>query len=287
MRATRFVAALVLAGVSTSAVALVPPQQPASHLRPIDAAQSAGAATQNTGDNGATETGANQAWIVRDPSTGRLYRQQMVTVHVPTTAWETKQVTQTVYEPEIVTNYVATEQTVYAPKTQYVLQHRVRGRWNPFRRTTATYEYEPVTTWVPATQTVSTPVTTRKWNPKQQTLTVQTPVAKIEQQTQLVQTEIPQPVTTMLANRQAPLVRVPLLARQRMLPWPPISQSPRLAQVGISRGQAPANFASNSQLRPIAGPSSAAYSAPLRTASSAASMSRDSIQVGMSATVLR
>jgi hypothetical protein len=42
-------------------------------------------------------------WIVRDPFSGRLYHQRLVTVTVPTVQWETKPVTQTVYTPKVVT----------------------------------------------------------------------------------------------------------------------------------------------------------------------------------------
>ncbi|MEZ6134364.1 MAG: hypothetical protein R3C53_05570 [Pirellulaceae bacterium] len=231
-------------------------------------------------------SGSNAAVIVRDPRTGRLFRQQIVSVSVPTVEWESKPVTQTVYEPQLTVKNVPTQQTIYTPVTQVVIQPKVVGLWNPFRQPVMTYEYKPVTTWVPQTQTVSQAVTSQQWVPKQQTVYVPQPVQKMQTQQQLVQTEIPQPTTPaaqpLYANvnsSRAPLVSIPLLARQRMLPWP--------AQTNVSPAPL-ANVANG--LRPvtssIARLSPSNYSAPMRTASSQTA-ARDGMQTGMTATVLR
>ncbi len=242
-------------------------------------------AQQTTSSSTTSGTPAPPATLVRDPLTGRLFQQQVVNVQVPTTTWESKPVTQTVYEPRIVTSYVPQSRTVYAAHTQYVLQSRVRGRWNPFRRETLTYRYVPVTTWVPTTQTVSTAVSSQQWVAKQQTVMVAQPVQRMTTQQQVVQTEVPQPGVATLASRPRllparPLARIPLLARQRVLPWAP-------------RSTASPTMVASSGLRPIAGTNAVAaiktanYSAPLRTASNPSLGSRDAIQSGMAATVLR
>lgn len=265
MKLGKYLAALAIFGGSSSLLALVPaPQVGTSNLRPVDNAQPG-------------NTAANRSWIVSDPMTGRTYQQQLVSVQVPTTKWETKPVAQTVYEPTLVTKVIPTQQTVFVPQTNHVLQQRVRGRLNPFRQPYYTYRYRPVTTWTPVTQTVNTAVTTQQWIAKQQTVYVQQPVQKMETQQQLVQTEIPSPSGTMLATRP-PLITVPLLARQRVLPWPAVA----------SRNVVPATTGT----RPIASGTlasvrGATYSAPLKTAANNGLYARDSVQSGMSATVLR
>ena len=116
-----------------------------------------------------------------------------MSVAVPQTTWETKEVTQTVYEPQVVTRNVPVHETVYVPQTRYILQSRVRGRWNPFRQPVTTYEYRPVTSWVPTTRTVNQAITSQQWVARQRTVQVPTPVQRTVAQQQLVQTEIPQP----------------------------------------------------------------------------------------------
>ena len=263
-----------------------------------------------------SQHGPEQApWLVRDPRTGRLYQQQVVNVSVPTVHWETKQVTQTVLAPRFVTREVPVQQTVYTPRTQMVLQPSLRGWWNPFRQTTA-YVARPVTSWVASTTTVNQKVTQQEWAPQQRSVTVQQPVTRMQTQQQIVQTEIPQPSHVTPAVSQAsysarqPLFRLPILARQRMLPWQPIGSSQAFQQssfiqpnyAAASSSSAPAttypNRFNNSGLRPIAAASNAIatmqssnYTAPLRTATtnstSSTAYGRDPMQSGMSATVLR
>ena len=235
-----------------------------------------------------TAAAPDAAWIVRDPSTGRLYRQQLVNVTVPTVQWESKPVTQTVYEPKLTTKNVAVQQTVYAPVTQYVMQPRLKGWWNPFRQPVTSYEFQPVTTWLPQNRAVNTPLTTQEWVPRQQTVYVPQAVQKMETQQQLVQTEIPQPgglPVSAIAQQRPPLFRIPVLAQQRVLPWPPVNSG--------SLASSPDALANNGGLpvaspSPIAGLRPSSYAAPLRTASAVAgSQMRDQLQSGMSATVLR
>lgn len=231
------------------------------------------------------EPNSQASTLVRNPYSGRLYRQAWVDVPVRSVEWKTKPVSQTVYQPQVVTRQVSTRQTVFVPQTNYVLQQRVRGRWNPFRQTTLTYEYRPVTTWVATTQTMTTPVTTQQWVPQQQTVYVSEPVQTTKMAKRLVQTEVPQPgvmLASQTASARQPLVRIPLLARQRVLPWParPAVQTtnPRPIQSGL-RQIVSNNAMSNLQ--------SASYAAPLRTASNSRAFSRDAMQSGMAATVLR
>lgn len=245
--------------------------------------------------------------IVQDPYTGRTYRQEVVDVKVPTTRWEQKAVTQTYYEPVTTTKYVTTQQVVYVPQQTYALQSYMVGRWNPFRNPALAYYYRPVTNWIPALQNQQVPLTSQNFVPKQRTVYVSQPVQREETTQQIVTTEIPsQGVITpagpnqvqpnvMYASQPAPRVRIPILANQTPLTsfaantssaWNTSRNSlaavtPRpLANPGVATGLRPiANAAANYR--------STTYSAPMRTASAAASLGRDPLQSGMSATVLR
>ena len=221
--------------------------------------------------------------LVRDPSTGRLFKQHVETVEVPVSRWEYTTAKQKVYVPSVVVKNYPTQRTVYTPNTQYVLQPRVRGLLNPFRQPVYTYEYVPVTTWVATIQTVNHQVPTREYVATEQTVSVPKLVQTTEKRQRLVQTEIPQPgvlaAVPTLPPVRPPLVRIPLLAQQRLLPWPARS--------------APAALPVANGLRPITpvlpmGNRTASYSAPMRTSAPSAQMaSRSAMQAGMSATVLR
>lgn len=245
---------------------------------------------------GAGNGSEQRSWVARDPLTGRLFQQELVTQTVPTTQWEVRPVTTTVYEPRQVVTSVPSQQVTYTPTTQYVMQPRLKGWWNPLQQPVQTYEFVPVTSWQPQTQTVQQPVTTTQWVPRQQVVYVPQAVQRMQTQQQIVSRELPQPSgsyvpssaapngynpaayapATMMAAQPRPLVTIPLLAQQRILPWP---------------SGAPANAMRNmvgSGLRPISNAVAPTYSAPLQSASSASSqVARDPMQSGMSATILR
>lgn len=254
-------------------------QSPASPAK-LDASSTA------TSDIGAEP----RSWIARDPVTGRLYQQELVTRTVPTTQWEVRPVATTVYEPRPVVSNVPSQQVTYTPTTQYVMQPRLRGWWNPLRQPVHSYEFVPVTSWQPQTQTVQLPVTTTQWVPKQQIVYAPQPVQRLQTQQQIVSRELPQPpagyVPTAIASGYAtapalaaqprPLISIPILAQQRMLPWP--SGSPVNAMRSVV----------GNGLRPINNTVAPSYAAPLQTASSAsAQVARDPMQSGMAATILR
>lgn len=237
------------------------------------------------------DTGAEpRSWIARDPVTGRLYQQELVTRSIPTTQWEVRPLTTTVYEPRQVVSNVPSQQVTYTPTTQYVMQPRLRGWWNPLRQPVQTYEFVPVTSWQPQTQTVQRPVTTTQWVPKQQIVYAPQPVQRLQTQQQIVSRELPQPpagyapsaiasgyaATPMLAAQPRPLITIPILAQQRMLPWPSGAPASAMRSV-VGNG-----------LRPISNAVATNYAAPLQTASSAsAQVARDPMQSGMAATILR
>ena len=181
-----------------------------------------------TSNTNAPSTAPSKPWIVRDPATGRVFQQQLVPVSVPVTRWEARTVEQTVYEPRVATQVQQVPQTTYVPNTQYVMQPKITGWWNPFKQPVQAYQYVPVTNWTPQTQSVPNPVTTQQWVPRQQKIVVYQPVQSTEIRQQLVQTELPQPqlqpqsvpaATAYAAAPRQPLFRLPILAQQRVLPW--------------------------------------------------------------------
>ena len=204
-------------GFAGTALAQAPSAEPTTSNPPVAAAPSNVAAVPT------------KPWIVRDPATGRVFQQQLVPVTVPVTRWEAKTIDQTVYEPQVATNLQPYAQTTLVPKTDYVMQPKLRGWWNPLKQPTQTYEYVPKTTWVPQTQQIAKTVVTQNWVPKQQKIVVYQPVQTTEVRQQLVQTELPQPpgtVPTSLASApRQPFFRLPILAQQRVLPWQQTGQS--------------------------------------------------------------
>ncbi len=201
-------------------------------------------------------TPANKPWIVRDPGTGRVFQQHLVPVTVPVTRWEARTVDQTVYEPRVATQLQQVSQTTYVPNTQYVMQPKVTGWWNPFKQPTQAYQYVPVTNWVPQTQQIPHPITTQQWVPKQQKFTVYQPVQSTEVRQQLVQTELPQPqsapaVIASGTSPRQPLFRLPILAQQRVLPW-----------AAPSSGTYPSSYAASAPMTSYATPGSTSPYSP-------------------------
>ncbi len=278
-----------------------------------EAKPSAGAAPAQAGDKvgGSGENVPPQSWLVRDPTTGRLYQQELVTRTVPTTQWEVRPVPTTVYEPRQVVTSVPTQQVTYTPTTQYVMQARVKGWWNPLAQPVQAYEFVPVTTWQPRTHTVQQPVTSTQWVAKQQTVYVPQAVQRNQTQQQIVSREIPQPYggyptrgyvpgnppalipppATMMAAQQnpmmtRPLISMPLLAGQSSNPWNSAWGSrpnyPAANNYAAGGGYpAPGSYPTvagvassggfSNTLRPITSSFAPTYSAPLQTASSAGS----------------
>ena len=282
--------------------------------------ESPSAATDTPKTSSNANADPSKPWIVRDPATGRLFQQQLVPVSVPVTRWEARTIEQTVYEPKFTTQVQQISQTTYRPSTQYAMQPIVRGWWNPFKQPVQAYQYVPITHWVPQTLQSQHPVLVQHWVPKSQKMVVYQPVQATETRQQLVQTELPQPkssqvIATVPTPRQ-PLFRLPLLAQQRVLPWPsttgsgsfvalppntvPNARSSPLVHAD-NTPQFTTLYASNG-LRPVAKPrtplvlpplaiprfATSPYAEPLQTTNSVnATASRDILQSGMQPTVLR
>lgn len=282
----------------------------------------ANTATASTPDPPAT---AASSWVVRDPRTGRLYRQQLVSVNVPRTEWTTQPEVQRVYETKWVQQIVPTQDTIYTPKTSYVTQPKIKGWWNPLSPNVVAYEQVPVTTWEPKTTTVNQSVYVPQWVPTNKTVYVAKPVQRTDRVQQIVQTEIPQLNTlprtsppTALASApiqfatRPPLISIPLLGRasrnfatQPMVQPPSYAAPPRnpIAQpsgvtsnqlAASSVSQAPKSTStstSSSWMRPIERATSAAfgrqYDTALRSSAVPPANFRTATESGMRATVLR
>ncbi len=204
------------------------------------------------------------SWIVRDPVTGRLFRQSLASVSVPVTRWEAKSVEQTVYEPQVNSAVQQVPQTLFVPRTQVVMQPKLRGWWNPLKPPVTAYEYNPVTHWVPTNQTISQAVPTQQWVPKQQKIVVYQPVQTTEIRQQLVQVELPQPTNTspssllpgvqprsFAANINQPQLRLPNFATSQQArlarsQWP-YNQQVQAHQLATNQGSLASRPTTSSQ----------------------------------------
>lgn len=228
--------------------------------------------------NSGSPTAQQPSWLVRDPITGRIFQQQLVSVLVPRTSWEVRPVNTTVYQPQRIVQAVPSDQTIYTPTTQYVMQPKLRGWWNPWRPAVQAYEFVPVTSWQPQTQTVTSQRASIQWVPTQQTVYVPRLVQKMETQQQLVSREIPQP-------SPSSLVRNPVGPG-----FSGLDNASNLLGLGLRPITAPAYPA---PAYPTQGYATSVYPAtnypaPLRSAAvDTPPTEREPNQVGMTATILR
>jgi hypothetical protein len=254
------------------------------------------------------------SWVVRDPTTGRLYQQQLANVTVPVTRMQATTVDQLSYELQTQTRVEQVPQTVFKGTTQYVLQPKLRGWWNPMREPVQSYESVPITTWEPQTQMALRPTVVQQWVAKPQKVVVYQPVQTVETRTQVIQTPLPstpgtQPFTstgtqpsglaasipfspsaTSMPTSGQPLIRLPLLARQRMLPWSSLNPAAPPPAAGLRPIPVPSMTAST----PGVSPGSPTTPYPLAAGTyptgspptSAENGHRDTLQAGMSPTVL-
>lgn len=295
----------------TLAIALLSISVPTA---PFVAAQSAAqpATTAGGGGGSAAVNAAPPPALIRDPRTGRLYKQELKSIEQPVTRWQRKLVDRTIVVPQTVIENRQVPQTTYVAQTEYVLQQRLKGWWNPFAQPTYAYEYVPVTRWVPQTQMVTQQVPTVKMVPKTEQIAIDEPVQTTERVERLVVTEVTPaassvapsistspgsqlaaapssqtaysyPVTTVPgfnpAMQTQPLVaRIPVLSQQRILPWQPgtLLTAPASQLRSIVRGPAMPAAQSN-------------YHTPTAVAARPGSTvwGRDLNQSGMPATVVR
>jgi len=108
---------------------------------------------------------------------GTKFVESTETVRQPVVDTTVERQEQTVYREEYITQMRETQQTYFAPVTEYRWEPRVHGRLNPFRPNTVAYHLVPHTRWEPRTHTIRTPVTTRQLRP--QTRVVEVPRRRI------------------------------------------------------------------------------------------------------------
>ena len=113
-------------------------------------------------------------WVTRN---GQTYREHVTVERVPTTVTRMEERQETVYTERYLTEVRDSQRTVYVPVTEYVMQPRWHGLWNPFTSPHVAYHMVPQTRWEVRSETVQVPVTTRELVP--QTRTVQVPVREL------------------------------------------------------------------------------------------------------------
>lgn len=102
--------------------------------------------------------------VVQD--NGTQYVEATDSVRQPVTNTDVERREETVYREEYVTEIRESQNTYYAPVTEYVWQPRVHGRLNPFRPNTVAYHLVPRTRWEQRVHTVRTPVAVRQLRPE-------------------------------------------------------------------------------------------------------------------------
>jgi len=91
---------------------------------------------------------------------------------IPQTEYQTQ--SQTVYRPQLATDYQTYQQNYSVPVTQYQWVSRMHEWWNVFDGPYYTQELQPVTRWETRAGTVQVPVARTDW--VQETRTAQVPV---------------------------------------------------------------------------------------------------------------
>lgn len=105
---------------------------------------------------------------------GVTYRETRQTIQrrIPEVNYEER--SQTVYREECVTQLKDTVRTYWTPVTEYQLQQRLVGRWNPLVRPYFEYQNVPVVRWECRSDVVQVPTACRQLVPE--TRTTRTPV---------------------------------------------------------------------------------------------------------------
>ncbi len=150
---------------------------------------------------------SNAPTLYRDPRTGELYEQVVQTIDQPVTQWQRKVVERTVVTPQQVIENVQVPQTYYVARTEYVLDSKLKGWWNPFRDPTYAYEYVPVTRWVPQTQMVTRQVPATKMIARTEQVPVDEPVQTTQKVNQVTYRKLP-PTAAPSAVASAPPVNM-------------------------------------------------------------------------------
>lgn len=123
---------------------------------------------------------------------------------VPVTVMQDRQ--QTVYTQQVTNSNVSHQQLYSVPVTQYHMQSRLNGRWNPFITPYWTQELKPVTTWHQQLVNVQIPTSNVAWVP--QTTTQQVPIVQYRTQEDKIVSRVPIGNATSLASAQPASVRM-------------------------------------------------------------------------------
>ncbi|MCC6510231.1 MAG: hypothetical protein IT423_14090 [Pirellulaceae bacterium] len=211
------------------AAGVCPPAQGRAQTQGQSQATDSSTSATPAANGGGATTAATQAPLIRDPRTGELYQQELQTVEQPVTQWRRKYVDRTVMTPQTVLENQQVPQTTYVATTEYVMQQRLKGWWNPLAEPTYAYEYVPVTRWVPQTTMITRQVPVVKMISRTEQVPVDEPVTTTQKVTQVVLRKLPQN-----AVGPAGVASPTAFAYQR----PAFGQSP----AAVARNQPPAAY---------------------------------------------
>ena len=144
--------------------------------------------------------------VTEETENGVRYRVTTSTTQrqVPVTVMQDRP--QTVYTQQVTTNNVSHQQLYSVPVTQYHMQSRLNGRWNPFITPYWTQELRPVTTWHQQVVNVQVPTSKVAWVPQTTTVPVQVTQYRTQNDTHISKVAIGN--ATSLANSQPATVRM-------------------------------------------------------------------------------
>jgi hypothetical protein len=141
---------------------------------------------------GNTNSG-NQGDIFTDPRTGITWRKVLRTFERPVMDQQFVTQQQTYLQPELVTTTRPLQRTLMIPVTQYELQTKWHGRWNPFVQPSLGYHYVPRTRFEPRVETIHVPSTETRYLQKTEMVQVPSPQLRVEKREEYVWERISTP----------------------------------------------------------------------------------------------
>lgn len=110
--------------------------------------------------------------LMKDPSTGYVYRPVTRTIERPTTTTTMQRREQTVYKPQTVTETQPVNRTVFTPVVEYRWEPELKNRFNPFRKPAWEYKYVPRTNWETRSEVIHRSSTRTEWVAERRTFDV-------------------------------------------------------------------------------------------------------------------
>ncbi len=134
---------------------------------------------------------------------GTTYRETRRTVRRPVTETRTEERQETVYRDRWVTQTREHCTTVWVPVTEYRVETRLHGWWNPFQAPVVAHYYVPTTRWEPRTRVVRVPVTVRQLVPETRTVRVPVTTLRFAEEQQVTRVAVNSPSPTWKSPRKS------------------------------------------------------------------------------------